>query len=168
MVHQGAAKGEAMFISHTVSRFLEDRDVDYDVRSHDKTFTAQESAQAAHVPGDAVAKGVLLKSGEDFWMAVVPATHTVDERGLASMLGVERLELAKEDELPYIFRDCELGAVPPLGHAYGVETIVDSALLGQRELWFEAGSHEHLVHLGASDFRRLMAGCPRAPISQHN
>ncbi|NLY94758.1 MAG: YbaK/EbsC family protein [Myxococcales bacterium] len=156
-----------MFISHTVARFLEDRDVDYDVKTHDKTFTAQSTAEVAHVPGDALAKGVVLKSGEEFWMAVVPATHEVDETSLASMLGVEGIELAEEEELPYIFRDCELGAIPPLGHAYGIETIVDSALLGQQELWFEAGSHEHLVHLRANDFRRLMAGCPRAPISHH-
>lgn len=157
-----------MFISHTVSRILEDRDVDYEVKSHEKTFTSQESAEAAHISGDAVAKGVLLKSGEDFWMAVVPATHSVDELGLATMLGVEQLDLAEEDELAFVFRDCELGAIPPVGHAYGIETIVDSALLAQPRLWFEAGNHEHLIGLGASDFRRLMAGCPRAPISQHN
>ena len=59
-----------------------------------------------------------------------------------------------------LFYDCDLGAVPALGKAYEVETVVDDTLLRQPEIYFEGGDHEALVHLSGRDFRALMADLP--------
>lgn len=37
-------------------------------------------------------------------------------------------ELVAEDEFSRLFADCEPGAIPPLGSAYGIETCMDEAL----------------------------------------
>jgi Ala-tRNA(Pro) deacylase len=69
--------------------------------------------------------------------------------------------LASEDEIAHLFKDCEPGAVPPLGPAYGIETLLDEALANLDEVYFEAGDHEQLVHIRGEDFQGLLTGVRR-------
>jgi Ala-tRNA(Pro) deacylase len=74
--------------------------------------------------------------------------------------------LATEQELQGLFTDCEVGAVPPLGQAYGIRTIVDRQLLDRDDIYFEGGDHRTVVHLKGGTFRRLMDKVPHRNISQ--
>ena len=68
---------------------------------------------------------------------------------------------ASEEDAEGLFRDCDRGAVPALGQAYGVETIVDERLDRAPEIWLEAGDHERLVHLSGEQFHTLTAAARR-------
>jgi Ala-tRNA(Pro) deacylase len=68
------------------------------------------------------------------------------------------LELATEEEVGAIFPDCEIGAVPPVGKAYGVETLLDDSFNSLADVYFEAGDHEHLVYTSGDSFRKLFGG----------
>ncbi len=158
-----------MYISHTVERYLGEHEVDFDIISHPHSSTSQHAAQAAHVPGDSFAKAVLLSRPDqhEYVMAVIPATHRVDPDAVQSTIGIQGLSLADEREFPMLFGDCELGALPAIGQAFGIETVVDNSLLEQPEVYFEGGDHEHLVHLSGQGFKRLMEDMPHGAISHH-
>ena len=152
-----------MYLSHTVTSFLGKRDVEYETIGHRHTMTSNQSAACAHVRRAQVAKAVLFCDEEDYVLAVIPASARVDESALSELLGQRALSLAGEDEISMVFPDCEVGAIPPLGRAYGVDTVVDASLLVQDDVYFEGGDHEHVR---GNDFRRLMAGIPRGVISE--
>ena len=150
-----------MAIADTLSDFLIDQDIDYHVFPHAYTESASEAARAAHVPPARVAKAVVIANKDGgrrrFRLVVLPATHEIDMHELEHCLH-EHLELAKEYELPMIFPDCAVGAVPIIGEAYGLQTIVDQSLLNRSEdIFFEAGDHEELIRLSADQFNRLMS-----------
>lgn len=155
-----------MYLSHTVTSFLGRRDVDYETIGHRHTLTSHQTADEAHVRCGQLAKGVLFCDDEDYILAVVPASTRVDANALSELLGQRALTLAGEDEVSLMFPDCEVGAIPPLGTAYGIDTVVDAELLVQDDVYFEGGDHQHLVHVRGTDFRRLMAGVPRGVISE--
>ena len=71
------------------------------------------------------------------------------------------------DELLELFKDCEPGALPPLGLAYGVDTILDQSLVDAPDIYSEADDHRALVHVSGSGFLKLMANAPRGQISYH-
>ena len=75
----------------------------------------------------------------------------VDTRSKIDLDDIRRL--SDEAEVGKLFRDCELGAVPPVG--YGITTIVDDRLEQQPDVYFEAGDHKSLVHMEGSAFSRL-------------
>ena len=155
-----------MAIAITLEKYLQKQDVEYDVTAHPRSYTSMETAQVSHVPGDRLAKSNLLRDGRNFLVAVVPATHRLDLAQLGRML--ERpLEMASETEVGALFSDCEFGAIPPCGTAYGLETVVDDALIRQREIWFEAGDHEELIHVGGPQFDALMGAAEHGRISLH-
>jgi Ala-tRNA(Pro) deacylase len=90
-------------------------------------------------------------------MVVVPASHWVEIEHLRKELKRD-FHLAEEDELAALFGDCEAGAVPPLGPAYGIETFLDQSLTSLANVYFEAGDHEKLVHTSGENFRTLLGG----------
>ena len=153
-----------MAIATTLKSFLEDHHVEYDMVKHQHSSTALESAHAAHVPSHQVAKAVVLEDANGYIVSVMPSTNRLDLEWVNETLG-RKLEMADEDELPNLFQDCDLGAVPALSNAYGLEVIWDEQLTNASEIYIEAGDHENLIHLHGEEFCKLMADLPHAIIS---
>lgn len=145
--------------------FLRWAQVDYDVVHHAPSETSMETAEKAHVPSGHLAKAVVLEDGHDLLLAVIPASHQVDIPELSDLLNLP-VQLAGEDEFARLFADCRIGAVPPLGHAYGMRTVVDEELMECSDVYFEAGDHESLIHVGRAAFQQLMVGVPRGSFSR--
>jgi Ala-tRNA(Pro) deacylase len=136
--------------------YLDANAVSYGVRPHATAFTARGVAAAEHVPGIEVAKVVMLRSGGDFVMAVLPALYKVDVTELRHLLGAPELHLATEAEFTDLFPQCEPGAMPPFGNLYGLPVWVDEPLTRQPEIVFNAGTHTETVHMAYADFARLV------------
>lgn len=153
-----------MTVPTSVESYLVRQSVRYDVIPHVHTSDSSHTAQAARVPGDSLAKSVLLEDGGGYLMAVIPSTHRLDLGTVRRFLKRD-LGLATERELCSLFGDCEPGAVPPLGQAFGIEAIVDESLFGRDDIYFEAGDHRGVVHVSGGDFEKLMVGMPRGRLS---
>jgi Ala-tRNA(Pro) deacylase len=154
-----------MAIPATLDRYLRQNGVSYYVIKHHKTSCSRMNARATHVPEESVAKAVVIKRRKGFVLAVVPASREVALRGLGALLA-QPVCLATEQELQGLFTDCEVGAVPPLGQAYGIRTVVDRQLLDRDDIYFEGGDHRTVVHLKGRAFRRLMDKVPHRNISR--
>jgi Ala-tRNA(Pro) deacylase len=103
-----------MSIPEKLARYLEERKISFQATTHPEAFTAQQSAQAAHVPGRSFAKSVMVNVDGKIWMAVVPATGRVDLSRMQQQLGAKKTRLASEAEFSPLFGDCDLGAMPRL------------------------------------------------------
>jgi len=155
-----------MPISPTIKGYLRKKGVDFDVVQHPRTFTSMQTAAAAHVPGDRLAKTVVLHSDDGYALAVVPSTHRVELNEVHATLH-SGYDLASEDEATELFVDCDCGAWPPIGQAYGVSTVVESTLVDEPEVFFEAGDHVDLIRVSGRQFKKLMRHAKLARISSH-
>jgi Ala-tRNA(Pro) deacylase len=155
-----------MTIATSVQDCLAREGVHYDMIAHERTRDSNHTAQAAHIPGDRLAKCVMLEDDKGYLMAVIPASHKVDLGALHRQLN-RALGLATDRELAELFKDCEPGALPPVGLAYGIETILDQSLVDAPDVYFEAGDHQALVHVSGGEFLKLMANASRGQISHH-
>lgn len=138
-----------------VQQFISQSGRGCELLPHPATFTAQRTAQAVHVPGDAMAKTVVLQIDGEPLLAVVPATHRVDPDKLRRFLGAEAVELADEADFTRLFPDCELGAVPPFGSRYGMRTVVDEALARDERIVVESNSLEEAIRMRYDDYAAL-------------
>jgi Ala-tRNA(Pro) deacylase len=116
------------------------------------------------VPGERLAKGVVLRSGTGYILAVLPSSRRVAMEAIEKVTGGS-VELASEDEVSMLFPDCEKGAVPVFGEAYGIPAMIEETLDDSRDIYCEGGDHRSLVHMDGRDFRTLMAGAERARIA---
>jgi Ala-tRNA(Pro) deacylase len=140
-----------------MQEFLADRQVHFDVLEHEATFDSQHLAQAVHVSGRRVAKTVLLRAdhGYRYAVAIVPATHLIDLDAVSQILGGANVELATEYEIAQRCPDCEMGALPPFGSMYGLETLLDESLLDAEQLVFEGNTHYEAIRMAGEDFTKL-------------
>ena len=155
-----------MAIAITLKDYLENSGAQYDVVPHTYTTSSMSTAEAAHIPGDKLVKSVLLEDENGYVLAVIPATHHLELGRISRQLN-RRLGLPTEDELGSTFTDCDLGAIPPIGNAYGVEVIMDECLKDCNEVYFEAGDHIELVHMESDAFMALMQNANVNQISHH-
>jgi len=155
-----------MGIAITLKDYLRSHHADFEVMPHAHTGCSIDTASSAHVPGDRLAKSVLLKDDEGYVMAVLPSTCHVAFNTLNQRMG-RHLQLAREWELEELFEDCEPGAVPALGPAYGLKTVIDERLTAHKDVYFEAGSHEELIHMRMDQFLDLMGNSYRAQFARH-
>ena len=146
-----------MSIPSTLAQYLQQSGARFDVCAHAHSRTSAETARLAHVPERLLAKSVLLEDDDGCVMAVVPADSRVRLSALARLLGRARLRLSDEATVRGLFRDCDPGAVPPFGMAYGVEVAVDDELARSPDVYVESGDHEQLLHMSRGQFAELMA-----------
>ncbi|MES9853394.1 MAG: YbaK/EbsC family protein [Candidatus Thiodiazotropha sp. LLP2] len=155
-----------MAIAITLHEYLKNYTSDFEIIDHRRTNSTLHSAEAAHIPGDRMAKSVLLGDDEIYMLAVIPATHHIDFDDVTQLTG-RNLFLISEEELQQAFADCETGAVPPVGDPYGIETLVDVTLLEQPDLYFETGDHGKLLHISTDTFRELEENALMGEFSYH-
>ena len=134
---------------------LDENKVSYEILRHPEAVTAQRIAEAEHVKGRHHAKVVMLKSGGQHLMAVLPAEHLIDLEKLATFFGKD-VSFESEREFESLFPDCAVGAMPPFGNLYGVPTYVDKSLAEEDYIVFEAGTHTEAIRLSYRDYEKIV------------
>lgn len=153
-----------MTIPITIQDYLNRAGVPFDVIIHKRTACALANAHATHIAASTLAKGVLLKYPEGYVLATVPASRQVRLDEVGSCLH-HPVSLASELEVTDLFKDCAPGAIPALGDAYEINTIIDDRLEGLRDVFFEGGDHYSLIHINGPDFDELTDNWFHADIS---
>ena len=144
-----------MSIAYRVQDYIAEHGGFWDPVTHRPSATCLESARMAHVPAEQVAKGVVLKDTLGYVVAVIPASAHLDVVRIGETLG-RNFELASESEVARLFPDCAVGAVPPVGQAYGVPTLWAASLGETADVYFEGGDKRTLVHMAGVYFGELM------------
>jgi Ala-tRNA(Pro) deacylase len=142
-----------MEIPNKLINYLNEKKISYEILHHPEAFTAQTIAAAEHVKGRHHAKVVMVKSGGEHLMTVLPADSRVDLEKLEKLTG-KSTSLEREAEFKDLFPDCAPGTMPPFGDLYGVPTYVDRNLASEDYIVFEAGTHTDAIRLAYSDYER--------------
>jgi len=153
-------------IPSRLSSYLDQHGVRYDICPHTHSHSSAETARSAHVPPGQLAKAVLLEHDDGCVMAVIPADKNVMLHEVSRMLGHKELHLADENRIASLFEDCERGALPPLGMAWGIETVVDDELEACDEVYLEGGDHEQLLRISRDQFHALMSDARHGRIAK--
>jgi len=143
-----------MSISTRLKGLLDDNQILYSVMTHATAYTAQGAAATLQISGKELAKSVVLWTGEEMILAVLPAPNHVILDKLAAEVG-KSVRLATEQEFSSLFPDCELGAMPPFGSPYNLPVYVDESLAADEAIVFNAGTHRDAIRIRYDDFVRL-------------
>lgn len=156
-----------MSLSPTLAEYLFRHGTPYALEHHMHSFCSLESAQEAGVDEESLAKSVLLQDEGGFVLAVLPASRRLELDRVREELG-RALHVSREQDLARLFPDCERGAVPPIGAAYGLSTVLDASLEERDEIYFEAGDHETLVRVAGAVFLDLLENATVAEIASES
>lgn len=139
-----------------LKEFLDEQQIEYSLLPHMETFTAQETAEVAHVHGNELAKTVMVKIDGQIAMAVLPANYNVDFIRLQEVTNATVVTLANEEEFAGMFPECEVGAMPPFGNLWNMDVYVAAKLAEDDTIFFNAGNHTELMRMSFADFEQLV------------
>jgi Ala-tRNA(Pro) deacylase len=137
-----------------VTDLLDKRGVTFEVIPHDQAYTSIAEATALGISADEVVKALVLDTAAGNVIAVVPGSRRLDMRNVEKALGTKHVRLATEEEIEQSFPGYGLGALPPLGSLYGIQTFVDPAVMQHDTVVFAAGSQTESVKLRTEDLFR--------------
>lgn len=139
-----------------LKEFLDSHEIRYVTIIHSRAYTAQELAHSVHVPGYEFAKSVVIVGNNNQkYLAVLPADKKVNFEKFSRALGLQNAALEKEEVFSSLFSDCEVGAMPPFGSLYNIQTVVDQSLTTNTYIAFNACSHSEVVKMNYEDFEAL-------------
>jgi Ala-tRNA(Pro) deacylase len=139
-----------------LKEFLDSRGVKYVSIMHSLAYTAQEVAASAHVSGKEMVKTLVVKLDGRLALVALPASEKIDLHGVRDATGAKHVELATEAEFGSRFPGCDLGAMPPFGNLYDMDTYVTQSLTRDREIAFNAGTHTEVIRMAYADYERLV------------
>src|SRR5687768_12920120 len=129
-----------------VRSYLDQHGVPYQWLHHDASaYTAQHLAMLEHVSGKKVIKPVVVEADGQFVLCALPASCYIDMEQLREALHANVTRLADEEAMRSLFPDAEVGAEPPIGSMYGMETMLDESLCRQNEVVLQAGTHNDAI-----------------------
>lgn len=150
---------------HRMERFLDKHMIPFDLIAHPHTHSSAETARAAGIPAERLAKGVLLDGLDCQMVAMIPADQEI-QLGRLSVEHEMEFSLAEESSVSELFADCEPGVIPGLPNAWGVEMVWDDALMEQPDIYLEAGDHERLLHIETRYLREAFGDAPHCHFTQ--
>lgn len=139
-----------------IQDYLDAHNVRYHLIPHDPAPTAQQVAEAAHIPGKHLAKSIVLKVNGKLALAILPASDQIHLDQLCASLGTQDVHLVLEDEIGPLFPDCDIGAIPPFGNLYGMEVYVSQHLREDENIAFAGGASHELIQMSYGEFERLV------------
>ncbi len=154
-----------MAIALTLKEYLNDHNVEYELLQHHHSDSSFNTASSAHLPSEQVSKAVILRDeNSQYLMAVLPSCRKLQYGALNRLQGGQ-YKIVSEKELESLFADCETGAIPALGEAYGMDMVVDDHLLMTNSVYIEAGDHETLVKMDNPHYCDLLKNINHGKIS---
>ena len=133
--------------SVTVQHYLDDSHAHYVSITHTPVYTAQETAEVAHVSGYQYAKVVIVKVKNSLTMLVVPACERIDIRYLQKVFSTLTVSLVAEKEFNKCFPDCDRGAIPPFGHLYQMPVYLSRIFHLDRAIVFNSGQYNEAIQM---------------------
>ncbi len=127
----------------------------YQLHQHAPVDRSAELAEALRVPLRRLVKPVLVRVDGTPALVLAPADVRLALDALRRALAAKRVELAPVRALARCFPRCEPGAIPPVGHLFGLNAYALPLFDSDRSIFFSAGIRSESVEMPFAEFRRL-------------
>jgi len=133
---------------------LKGQGVNYRYFSHKPVATSQEAADVRGTSLSQAAKALVVEADREYLLLVLPGDKKANLEKLQLALGFKKLAMASKETV-LAKTALEVGSIPPFGSVMGMKTIVDEALLAEKQIAFNVGRKDRSVLMELEDFIRF-------------
>ena len=134
-----------------IKKLLDQNGISYQVSEHEPVYTSEQAAKVRGVELKTGVKALVLRTEEGkFVVGLVAGDRRIDLKKLAKILRTKKLRLASPQEVLKI-TGCKLGSVHPFGNLHDLSTYLDSSILENDMVNFNAGLHTVSIEMKAKD-----------------
>lgn len=134
----------------------------FETFEHEPVRTSEEAAQIRN--GYTIqqgAKSIIARAkesgkGKRFVMFVLPGDKRFDAAAIAQQFNLTDIRFATEAEVAELTGGIVPGGVPPFGNLFGLEVYVDTSLLVNEKIVFNAGDRSYSIGMKSKDYTEIV------------
>lgn len=153
-----------MAISPKIIKYLGDNKYKYEIIEHKTTFTAWDTAQTEKIKPQEVAKALVMKTDNDYALALVPANRNLDKQKLIRVINVKRkksgektykkIDFAKEAWMKKNLVG-KVGATPPFGKILKIDIYMDNLLAKNKKIYLGSGEYTNSIRINTNQYLKI-------------
>jgi Ala-tRNA(Pro) deacylase len=161
-----------MDVFNKIKQLFDQAGIEYQVIDHEPVLTCEDAAKIRGTRPEQGAKALVcmadlpavstaLQAGKKPILIVLPCSSRLDFKAFKKWQEIKDLRMASAEEVKNV-TGIEVGAIPPVGEAIGLQTFVDEKLLKEEEICFNAGMHTRSVTMKSRDYTKVVkpvVGC---------
>lgn len=126
---------------------------------HDSACTnfGLEAAEKLNLPMESVFKTLLITDEKQFFVAIIPVTHTMSSKKAAHAFGLKKVRMAKPDEAERI-TGYLVGGISPIGQKKLLKTALNVSAKSLEKVYVSGGKRGLDVGLVPDDLLRAIHG----------
>jgi len=141
-------------------KYLEAAGIPHEVLSHRTVYTAYDAAATMKKKLNEIAKSILVKADQDYWLIVLPADENVDFKKLGVFLKKVTKKEVKLIKIPgeKIVLDLlklKNRTVGAFGKLHNLPVAVEKNLVKAKKAVFSSGDFNHSIQMKVNDFIKL-------------
>lgn len=147
-------------LSPKLVKYLEKAGIDHNILEHKTVYTAIDVANTMGKKLGEIAKSLLVKADNDYFLVLLPADHNLDFKKLGTCIGAQTGKKIKVVKIPgeKIMENAlkiKAGALSAFGGVHKLPVVMDKKLASVKKAVFSSGSFNHSVEMAAKEFVKL-------------
>jgi len=157
-----------MPIPKKIIKYLEKAKVKYEPIEHKTVYTAFDKARTLKVKKNIIGKTLILKTDKDLVVCLISANKNLDKNKFKKVANLKRKKIGKKSikKIEFVservmknkFKGVKIGAVPPFGSLWQLQTFIDRSFLKNPKIILNAGDYNWSIKITPKSFKKLIPG----------
>lgn len=141
-------------LTRRIVDLLVSRGVRHRLLRHQAVLTSEEASRVRGTPLEAGAKALVCHADDRVVLIVVPADARLDNRAFRQQAGVKNVRMIDAERILELV-GAPVGAVPPFGSLFGLQTFCDREIAERDLIAFNIGARDVSVTMAGPDYAAL-------------
>jgi Ala-tRNA(Pro) deacylase len=153
-----------MPISKKITKYLDENKYKYEIIEHKMTYTAWDTSQTEKIKPQEVAKALVMKTDNDYVVALLPANRYLDKQKLLKLINIGRkkagekifkkIDFAKEAWMKKNLPG-KVGAVPPFEKLLKIKIFIDNLLAKNKKIYLGSGEYVFSIIINVGQYLKI-------------
>lgn len=155
-----------MSLPAKISKFLDIAKVKYEILEHKIVYTAFDKAATLRVNPKIIGKTLIVKMDREAAIALLAGNKNLDKLSLKKAINANRkkqgmkatkeIDFAKEAWMKKNFKGIKLGAIPPFGAVWKLQTFADKTLLKEPKIIINSGDYDSSIKITPANYKKIV------------
>jgi Ala-tRNA(Pro) deacylase len=145
-----------MAIPQKIIKFLNKSKIKYQTIEHRTVYTAFDKAATLKVSPKIIGKTLVVKLDRLPALVLIPANKILDKQKLKKIAKVKSVDFIKETWMKKNLKGVKVGAVPPFGNLWQLQTFIDKTLLREQKIIFNSGDYNFSIKTSPANLKKLI------------
>ena len=155
-----------MSVPKKIINFLTKVKIKYELLKHKTVYTAFDKSQTLKVNPKIVGKTLILKGDNELKVVLIPANRNLDLKKFKNFGKFKKVDFVSEKIIKEKFKGVKVGAIPPFGNLWHLQTFFDKNLLKEKEIILNSGDYQFSIKIKPKDLEKLIPDLKKGSFSK--